>query len=63
MSFQISLCHCSKIIVNQTEWKFTQRGGGEEGLVVFNRSSLLQNKKKKKNTGQTVEYMQEWERK
>ena len=28
MSFQISLCHRSKIIVNQTEWKFTQRGGG-----------------------------------
>ena len=27
MSFQISLCHRSKIIVNQTEWKFTQRGG------------------------------------
>ena len=42
-SFQFSLCHRSKIIVNQTEWKFTQRGGGEEGLVVFNRSSLLQN--------------------
>ena len=43
MSFQISLCHRSKIIVNQTEWKFTERGGAEEGLVVFNRSSLLQN--------------------
>ena len=27
MSFQISLCDRSKIIVNQTEWKFTQRGG------------------------------------
>ena len=27
MSFQISLCHRSKIIVNQTEWKFIQIGG------------------------------------
>ena len=32
MSFQISLCHRSKIIVNQTEWKFTQRGGGGRGV-------------------------------
>ena len=28
MSFQISLCHRSKIIVNQTEWKFTRGGEG-----------------------------------
>ena len=27
-SFQISLCDRSKITVNQTEWKFTQRRGG-----------------------------------
>ena len=27
MSFQISLCARSKIIVNETEWKITQRGG------------------------------------
>ena len=27
ISFQISLCDRSKIIVNQTEWKFTQIGG------------------------------------
>ena len=27
MSSQISLCHPSKIIVNQDEWKFTQRSG------------------------------------
>ena len=27
ISFQISLCDRSKIIVNQTEWKFTQRAG------------------------------------
>ena len=32
MSFQISLCHRSKIIVNQTEWKFTQRGEGGRGV-------------------------------
>ena len=31
MSFQISPCDRSKIIVNQTEWKFTQRGGEGEG--------------------------------
>ena len=31
MSFQISLCHRSKIIVNQTEWEFTQRRGEGEG--------------------------------
>ena len=28
LAFQISLCHRSKIIVNQNEWKFTQSGGG-----------------------------------
>ena len=31
MSFQISLSDRSKIIVNQTEWKFTQGGGGGGG--------------------------------
>ena len=41
MSFQISLCRRSKIIVNQTEWKFAQRGGW--GAVVLNSSSLLEN--------------------
>ena len=40
MSFQISLCDRSKIIVNQTEWKFTQRGGGGKGGIL-NSSSLL----------------------
>ena len=28
MSFQIAVCHRSKIIVNQNEWLFTQMGGG-----------------------------------
>ena len=41
MSFQISLCRRSKIIVNQTEWKFAQRGGW--GAVVLNSSILLEN--------------------
>ena len=43
MLFKISLCHRSKIIVNQTELKFTQRGGGggEGWVVVLNSSSLL----------------------
>ena len=60
MSFQISLCHRSKNIVNQTEWKFAQRKGG---VVVLNSSSLLENLKLRKNTGRTAEYMQQWERK
>ena len=41
LSFQISLCRRSKIIVNQTEWKFAQRGGWR--AVVLNSSSLLEN--------------------
>ena len=63
MSFQISLCHRSKIIVNQTEWKSSLKEGEGGGLVVLNSSSLLENKKLRKNTGRTAEYMQEWERK
>ena len=39
MSFQISLCHRAKIIVNQNEWKLTQMGRGE----ILNSSSLLEN--------------------
>ena len=41
MLFQISLCDRSKIIVNQTEWKFTQRGGGGGKGGILNSSSLL----------------------
>ena len=41
MSFQISLCDRSKIIVNKTEWKFTQKAGGEGRIL--NSSSLLKN--------------------
>ena len=47
MSFQILLCHRSKIIVNQNEWKFTQIGGqegvGVGGGIFLNSSSLLEN--------------------
>ena len=42
MSFQISVCDRLKIIVNQTEWKLTQRGAGGEGGIL-NSSSLLKN--------------------
>ena len=42
MSFQISLCDRAKIIVNKTEWKFTQKAGGGEGRIL-NSSSLLKN--------------------
>ena len=58
MSFQISLCDRSKIIVNQTEWKFSQRRVGGRGefltnLVCWKSKSYvkilgeLQNKRKK----------------
>ena len=43
MSFQISLCHRSKIILNQTEWKFTQKGGAGGGGGIFNSSGFLGN--------------------
>ena len=63
MSFQISLFHRAKIVVNQNEWKFIQGGGGG---VIINSSSLpswLENYKLRENTGRTAEYMQEGETK
>ena len=46
MSFQISLCHRSKIIVNQNEWKFTHTGEG-----IRHSSSLLEIKSYEKIRG------------
>ena len=52
MSFQISLCHRSKIIVNQTEWKSSLKEGEEGGSVVLNSSSLLEIKSYEKILGE-----------
>ena len=41
MSFQMSVCHLAKIIVNQNEWELTQMGEG--GGEILDSSSLLEN--------------------